>query len=292
MDIRWLRTFVTAAKFENFRQTAERLYMAQPTVTVHIRHLEKEIGSPLFKRSGRNIVLTTAGHRFLPHAKKILAYHDQGLQDLLGWRQGYERKLTLAVSPLIAASILPYTVREFTERYPETEVRVEVAESKEIGEMTANGKADLGLSRIKPGHPNLEVHTLYEDPIVCVAPHDGGDFESSPPIELDDLLETMILFTHNHPGFWEALLADIRGWNRVYRSMVVTQVHVTKRFIEEGLGFSFLPKSTVRRELLEGRMLEARPKWLDLPTAATYLVSREDTEEVSQFKNFLGQYWP
>ncbi|HET7578747.1 MAG TPA: LysR family transcriptional regulator [Bacillales bacterium] len=291
MDIRWLRTFVTAAELENFRHAAERLYIAQPTVTVHIRHLEKEIGSPLFERTGRNIILTNAGRRFLPHAKQILKHHDRGLHDILSWRQGYERKLTLAVSPLIAASILPYTVRQFTERHNETEVTVQVAESKEIEKMIEKGTADLGLSRMQPSRPGLDVHTLYKDPIICVAPHDGGDFESSPPLDIEELLEEQILFTHNHPGFWDDLLADIRNQNYPHRSMVVSQVHVTKRFIEEGLGFSFLPKSSVRRELIEGRMLEVDAKPFRLPVAATYVVTRNETEEILKFKAFLNEFY-
>ncbi|HET7616359.1 MAG TPA: LysR family transcriptional regulator, partial [Bacillales bacterium] len=70
MDIRWLRTFVTAAELENFRHTSEKLYMAQPTVTVHIHHLEERLGAQLFERSGRNIILSEAGKQFLPYARR------------------------------------------------------------------------------------------------------------------------------------------------------------------------------------------------------------------------------
>ncbi|HET7522498.1 MAG TPA: LysR family transcriptional regulator [Bacillales bacterium] len=291
MDIRWLRTFVTAAELENFRHTAERLYIAQPTVTVHIRRLENEIGTRFFRRSGRNIVLTEAGRRFLPHAKQILSHHDSGLHDLLSWRQGYKKKLILAVSPLIAGSILPYIIQRFTGQHQDTEVIVQVAESKDIGEMIEKKTADIGLSRMKPVHLSLTADTLYEDPIMCVAPHDGGDFETSPPLDIDELFEQQILFTHNHPGFWDDLLADIRMSHYPPRTMVVSQVHITKRFIEEGLGFSFLPKSSIRRELMEGRLLKVETKKLHLPVAATYIVTRHPTEEAQKFIVFLREYY-
>ncbi|HET7657309.1 MAG TPA: LysR family transcriptional regulator [Bacillales bacterium] len=291
MDTRWLRTFVVAAHFENFRQAAERLFIAQPTVTVHIRHLEQEVGASLFERTGRNIRLTEAGKRFLPYAEKTLEHHDLGLQRLLSWRQGYEERLSLAVSPLIAGSILPYVIRQFTERHPHTEIIVQVAESIEIGAMIEKGEADLGLSRIKPSQAQLSVGKLYNDPIICVAPHDGGDFESSPPLDLAELCEELILFTYSHPNFWDELLATLRSNKLSPRTMVVTQVNVTKRFIEEGLGFSFLPQSSVRRELMEGRLLEVDVTHLDLPTAATYLLTRNETKIVTKFKSFLGEYY-
>ncbi|MFP3340583.1 LysR family transcriptional regulator, partial [Micrococcus sp. SIMBA_131] len=76
-------------------------------VTVHIQQLEKQIGSKLFMKSGRRVVLSEAGRQFLPHAKEMMEQYEQSLRHMNGWRQGYHHKLTLAVSPLIAATVLP-----------------------------------------------------------------------------------------------------------------------------------------------------------------------------------------
>lgn len=291
MDIRWLRTFIAAAEFENFRQTAESLYMAQPTVTVHMKHLEKEIGARLFRRSGRNIILTGAGRRFLPHARKILSCYDDSTHDLSTWHQGYKRSLTIAVSPLLAASVLPYIVRQFIERHQDVEVIVQIKESEEISKMVEKGEADLGLARMKPRQTTLYARKIEEEAVICVAPHDGGDLESSPPIDIHDLFETQTLFTYNHPEYWDGLLTAIRFKHQRIRTMIVTQVHVTKKFIEEGLGFSFLPKSALRRELIEGRLLEVETPGLGLPTASTYVVTGHDTEETELFQAFLKEYY-
>lgn len=290
MDTQWLRTFVVAAQLENFRHASERLYIAQPTVTVHIRHLEQEVGARLFERLGRNIRLTEAGRRFLPHARKTLEHHDFGLQQLLSWRQGYEEKLTLAVSPLIAGSIMPYVIRQFTERYSKTEVIVQVVESVEIGAMVESGAADLGLSLMKPSQAILNARKLYTDPVICISPHDGGDIESSPPLDIEELCGTLLLFTYNHPVYWGELLANMRIKKLSPRTMVVSQVHVTKRFIEEGLGFSFLPKSSVRRELMEGRLLEVNVPDIELPNAATYILTRNESKTTMKFTSFLDEY--
>jgi LysR family transcriptional repressor of citA len=291
LDIKWLRTFVTAAHYENFRHAAEVLYLAQPTVTIHIKHLEESVGSLLFERSGRNVLLTSAGRRFLPHAKRILDIFDHGVHDLLSWRQGYNRKLTLAVSPLIAASILPSIVRRFIAQHPDIEVVVQVTESKEIGEAISTGNADVGLSRMTPGQLDLSFKKLYEDPVVLVAPHDGGEAENSPPIDIVQLLQEQTVLTHNHPEYWDDLMTEIRRKNNHIRAMVVSQVHITKRFIEEGLGVSFLPRSTVRREVMEGRLLEVLTDSIRLPLAATYLVIKKETPEIETFASFLSHLY-
>ncbi|WP_152657791.1 LysR family transcriptional regulator [Oceanobacillus sp. CFH 90083] len=291
MNINWLRTFITAAETENFRKTAEKLYMAQPTVTAHIKQLERDIGTQFFRRSGRSIVLTEAGRRFLPHARSILSSYDRSTHDLLAWEQGYKRKLNIAVSPLLAVTILPYIVRQFMERHVDVEVTVQVKDSKEISEMIEKGEADLGLLQMKPLQKTLFVKKIKEDDVICVCPHDGGDIESSPPIDVRNLFENQTLFTYNHPEYWDDLLSAIHAKYPKIRTMVVTQVHITKRFIEEGLGFSFLPKISLNRELMEGRLLEVRTPELKLPKASTYIIIREDTEENRLFQVFLKEYF-
>lgn len=69
---------------------------------------------------------------------------------MLAWEQGYKRKLNIAVSPLLAATILPYIIRQFMERHIDIEVIVQVKDSKEISEMIEKGEADLGLLQMKP----------------------------------------------------------------------------------------------------------------------------------------------
>jgi LysR family transcriptional repressor of citA len=287
MDIRWLRTFVAAARYENFRHAAETLFLAQPTVTVHIKQLENILGVSLFERKGRNIALSPAGRRFLPKAAGILEMYDAGIHDLESWRQGYDRKLTLAVSPLIAASTLPWTLRRFVDRHPNIEVFVQVLESKDIAEAVNAGDADLGLSRMGTKLSGLDCQKLEEEPVVLVAPHDGGDFESSPPVDAEQLLQEQLILTHNHPEYWDELLYELRNKYRSLRTMVVSQVHITKRFIEEGLGISFLPLSSVRRELLEGRLLEVHTELIRLPTASTYLIRKTSTPESESFVRLL-----
>lgn len=290
MDIRWIKTFVIAAKYENYRLAAERLYLAQPTVTMHIQHLEKEMGIKLFEKVGRNVQLTRAGHRFLPNARQLLDSYRNSMTELKNWQQGYEKKLVLAVSPLIAGSILPFILQQFMKNYPSVNVVIMVMESNEIGEAISTGKADFGLSRMKPIQSDVTSYSLYKDPVILVAPHTDGDWESPPP-DIDYLFEQFALFTHNHPVYWDDLLTEIRSFYPAARTMVITQSVVTVRFIEEGLGFSFLPRSSVQRELLEGRLLEVDIPFLQMPEASTYVVKKYEIQEAELFETFLKDFY-
>ncbi|EST54447.1 transcriptional regulator [Brevibacillus panacihumi W25] len=293
MDFRVLQTFLVAATTENFHQAAEALFIAQPTVSQHIRQLEKELGIPLFERVGKRVRLTAAGRRYLPHAKELLEQWHHSMEDLQAWRQGYREKLQIAVSPIIARARLSHLLHRFTKLYPDVDLSIRIAESVDIGPLVQSGQADLGLSRIVPGEFHLSTYLLYEDPIVFAVPHNGGDMEAPLP-DWEQELQTKRLLTHNHPGYWDDLLLLLRQRGFSLRTMTVSQVDITKRFIEDGLGVSFLPRSAVSREFFENRFIELPTPGLTLPKVASYLVVPKGggTTPVQDFKEILQGLYP
>lgn len=64
METEWLRTFMVAAQTENFRETAEKRFITQSTVTKHIQHLERALQTPLFDRQGKTGNVKSAGCLF------------------------------------------------------------------------------------------------------------------------------------------------------------------------------------------------------------------------------------
>jgi LysR family transcriptional repressor of citA len=277
MDTQWLRTFVAAAGAGSFRGAAERLYLAPATVTVQIGSLEAELGFPLFVRGRRGVRLTAAGERYLPLAREALAALERGRQEMARWQAGYRDRLALAASPLLARSRLPRLLRHFAAERPDAEVEVRVVPSTDVGGLIARREVDLGLGRMIPLEADLTAEPLFADPVVLVAPADGGDMESPPP-DWREILRRYTVFTHNHPVYWDDLLLLLGRLGLPLRTAVVTQVDVAKRFIEEGLGCSFLPESAVWVEVAESRMIEVPVPDINLPTTATFAVYREHDE--------------
>jgi LysR family transcriptional repressor of citA len=289
MDMKLLRTFIVTAKTLNFHKAADQLYLAQPTVTQHIRQLESELRVQLFDRIGKRVKLSPAGIRFLEHATRVLAVYEQGVQELTGWRQGYRDRLVIAVSPLVARSTLPRVVKRFTVEQPDIEVVVHIGLSGEIAHSVAEGRAHLGLSRMPTMSRDLHSYIWYQDPVILVVPNDGGDLDTPPP-DWREILTQNRLLTHNHPTYWDDLLMAIHQQGLRPRTMEVSLVDITKRFIEEGLGVSFLPDSTVWRERLEGRLVEVPTPGLIVPDAATYVIhpALEPTEATKLFMNVMA----
>lgn len=76
MDLKELRCFVAVAEQLSFTRAAKALYLSQPTLSLHIRALEEELGEPLFYRNRRSVFLTAAGASVLPAARLILETAD------------------------------------------------------------------------------------------------------------------------------------------------------------------------------------------------------------------------
>ncbi|KYG25653.1 LysR family transcriptional regulator [Priestia endophytica] len=282
MDMKWIETFLVAAKYENFRKTSELLFLSQPTVTAHIKHLEQELGASFFKRSGRHVYLTEAGRRFVPHAEKLAESYYDGVQTLESFKQGFQRKITVAVAPYIASAILPRFLSSFLHRYPKIEVMINVVKSMEISGEIESGRADVGLSRMPVSH--VICKSILQDSVILAAP------PSSENESLFSLFQQHRLLINNHPLYWEEILPSIQQTYKGVKTMVVNQVEITKRFIEEGLGMSFLPFSVVEREVKKGKIDAVHFSTFPLPVSNIYVAYRRETEDVLTFIDTLQQF--
>ena len=290
MELSWLQTFLIAAQYGNFRKAADVLFLSQPSVTVHIQNLEKELGVQLFLREKKRVELTKAGKRFIPHAQLLLTNYQNGIADMQSYSQGYSSQLSIAISPLIADTILPFVLKKYMTEHPHVEVSVKVVEALDIEREILADEVDIGLSCVRSNNPDLVCEVISKDKVLLIAPHDGIDSESAPVLEEEEVLTSNYLLTDNHPVYWEELNRHVRKKYPKIKTMKVSQIHVTKRFIVEGLGVSFLPESTVRKELLEGWLLEVPCPSIKLPEACTYVIMKDSHPKKLEFMAFLQNY--
>jgi len=290
MDIEWLKTFSVAAEERNFHRAAERLHLAQTTVTQHVQKLEALWGVTLFDRVGRGVHLSRAGLRFLDHTQRMLNDYVDSLEDMARWRQGHEQTLRLCVSSVVATTWLPQLIAQFARRQPAVELAVQVLDSDRILAALLNQEADLGFSRVGAVHPLVRCETLQSDPVVLIAPRDEFDFEGPLPT-FPELLERYPLFTHHHPEYWDGLLVQLRAEFPALRTIAVNQGLVVQQWVAERLGVSFFPQSTVRKALLRGVVERIPFSLFVLPTAHTYLVvPREPIALAAEFVDYARAF--
>lgn len=163
MELTHLRYFVMLASVLNFTEAARRLFITQSTLSQSIRHTEEYLGVQLFERIGKKIYLTDAGSAFLPHAQKVMAEAEKGVQrirDLQGINTG-----VLKVGVLSGLrTMLIQSIRVFADMYPEIQLQLHHSSSaRELAGLVLEDKVDMALTFL-PGKisPLLESRALFQ----------------------------------------------------------------------------------------------------------------------------------
>lgn len=171
MEIRQLRTFIAVAEELSFGKAASRLNMTQPSVSLHIKQLENEIGARLLERGGkRDVAITPAGKVFLDGARQTLQAADRARQSAQHLSEGKTGELNIGYSDDFTFASLPSMIESLHTQSPGVQVNLSLKSSYRVIELVKDGLLDLGfvcfpIPRI---NPNLDMRQLPPTEIVAV----------------------------------------------------------------------------------------------------------------------------
>ncbi len=158
LDIIPLRTFVAISDCGGFGRAASALHISQPTVSQHVRLLEKRLDQALVVKSGRVARLTPAGERLLVEARRILDVHDEALARL---DVSATAPIVIGSTETAADQILPELLGTLRDAYPERPIQFQIDRSTQMTEAVTKGTIDLAIILgIGPDVPGTEVGTL------------------------------------------------------------------------------------------------------------------------------------
>lgn len=161
MNLRQIQQFAAVAEALNFRKAAEKLHMAQPPLSVSIKRLEDELGTPLFIRERRGLRLTAAGEAILVHVRQIAFHADQLKKTAASAAGGMGGRLRIAFVGSATYTLFPRVLPAFRERYPRVELELREGTTSQILRQVERGEIDLGLVR----HPVVESTTAVLTPV-------------------------------------------------------------------------------------------------------------------------------
>src|SRR5438046_7333775 len=118
MELRHLRYFVAVAENLNFTRAAQRLHLAQPSLTRQIHNLEEEIGVRLLNRSKNRVGLTEEGRSFLVDAKRVLALAEESVKAVQRLSRGETGQLDIGYLSSFNFDLLPIMLGAFRQGFP------------------------------------------------------------------------------------------------------------------------------------------------------------------------------
>ena len=157
-----MQYFVAVAEELHFGRAAERLHIAQPSLSHQIRRLEQQLGVTLFDRTSRRVELTDAGRALLSEGRRLLAHSERTTRLV---RSVSAERLTVGFYGSAASALLPDVLRSFSEEHPSAEVSVRELLLDQIDELLAGG-VDVAFTRLLPGQADVELEVIAREPRV------------------------------------------------------------------------------------------------------------------------------
>lgn len=280
MQLRQLVYFVAVAETRHFGHAAQRVHVAQPSLSQQIRALEHELGADLFHRARGNIALTDAGEALLPLARRMLADADNArveVQEIAGLRRG---RVRLGATPSLCAALVPRVLAAFHRRHPGIQLFIEEGGSRDLVSQLATGSLDLALVIVplQRHDPALTTTELFHEDLVVVSPQEpGGGRRTEPaPMRITDLRDKpLVMFRHGY-DLREATLAACRaeGFEPGY-AVEGGEMDTVISLVEAGLGVAVVPSTVAARH---ERNLRAAPFAAPGLTRTVALAHRRDVD--------------
>jgi DNA-binding transcriptional LysR family regulator len=237
VNLRQIRYFLAIADEGSFTRAAQRLAIAQPSLSQQVRALEHELGGPLLERLSSGIRLTPAGKAFLPEARAALAHADraeQAARTTLGLDGG---ELEIATVTSLAVGLLPPALQRWHEQHPDTTVRLrEFRHRRLLHEAMRDGVGDVAVGP-RPPDWSGPVQRLGWEEFVIVLPRSEQLGARTGRLKLEDLADRdWVLFEPGH-GLQDIAQQVCGRAGFVPRAAVRTgQVAAAAQFAAAGLG--------------------------------------------------------
>jgi DNA-binding transcriptional LysR family regulator len=169
-DLRRLRYFVAVAEELHFGRAARRLNVSQPPLSVQIRTLEREIGTPLLIRTQRRVELTEAGRVLLDEARRLLDQAEAAVVHARRAAEGAVGRLTIGFVSTVDYSILPPLVRRFRQKHPGIALKLLELTGDRQQALLQSGELDLGLSILPSPAADLTMRPVFREPLIAAVP--------------------------------------------------------------------------------------------------------------------------
>ncbi len=290
MELRHIRYFLAVADTGSFTKAAEELLIAQPPLSRQIKDLEEELGAELFIRRPRGAVLTEAGKRFLPYARRMEKLARQSADEIRAMEEGLSGTLYLATVEGLAPHLIAGWMAEFHRLYPQTDFNLFNGSTDDAIDRIQKGLCDMAVITAPYDSEGLEGLPVGEEPWVAMIPAGHAlAAEAGEDIPLEKLADCDLIIPSRHSRRREILewFAPIgkepRFIGRI--SHLVNACELTRA----GLGIAIFPESA-SRYAQDGVVIR---RIVQPEVSASYLLvrsaARVSSRVAEEFWTFVGE---
>lgn len=258
MELKHLLSYATVVRLGSFSKAAEELYIAQPTISLHVRQLEEELQTKLLIRTTKSLELTEKGREVYECAVSILQLRDRIREKCSG---GEQRIIRLGASTIPSAYILPEILPAYVKRHPATYFTIDQGDSRSVTEKLAEGVIDIGLIGMKPASSDIAAEPFCEDSVVIITPvrEPFLKMKESNSASLRKLFEEPVILREVGSGSLKAAdtFLEKAGYsgNELRVAARTNDPETIKNLVAGGLGISLISSKAAENYSRENRVL-------------------------------------
>jgi len=163
-----LRYFLAVAHKGSLSAASEQLFVAVSAISRQIQRLEAQVGTPLFQRHARGMVLTEAGEIFAHHVRKTQLDMDYALAEINGLRAMRRTLIRIACTDGLAFSLLPTLIAAFRTEHPAVLFDVVVAGTQGVADRLRQGESDMALQFSLHAEQGVDVLGSWPAPVLLL----------------------------------------------------------------------------------------------------------------------------
>lgn len=243
MNLQQLEYFVLLAKREHMTNTAKELNTSQPNLSYAMNELEKELGVPLFKKTGRNIQLTRYGSVFFENIQPVLTALDQAeqmIQDMINPNTGI---IHFGFIYTMGSNITPRLIQDFraVDENKDVQFQVKQGSSSKLVDRLAKDDLDIILTSYMEDTDGIHFEPFYEEPLVLIVPenHPLADLDAT---YLKEITPYPLVYFEKGSGlrrFLDKMLQDLEVDFTI--GIEVEEDHTVLGFVAHQHGIAILP---------------------------------------------------
>lgn len=236
-----LRSFCMAAKVGGFSKAAGLLQLSQPSVSLQIQSLEKELKAKLFIRNGPKITLTDAGKKLLELAQPLVEQMDSLPTRFTAMNEPEETgEINVAAGEASILHLLPTIIETFKQRYPNVHIRLHNVSGKLGVDAIRNGEVDFAVGPMLEVPADILYKEVYRFVPVLIMPF-GHPLASLDDITLKDIVKYDLILPPQHLNTWRIVDDVLQKHKLRYKtSLEAWSWEIIKKYVELGLGISIV----------------------------------------------------
>ena len=263
MEFRNIATFLRVAATRNFSKAAEQLGYSQSTVTIQIQQLEKELGTQLFERIGKQVNLTEQGEAFIFHANEIMRVTNTA-KTFATDADIPTGSLRIGSVESLCTAILPELLLQFHNFCPQVETIIRTATTEELIDMTKCNDIDLFFTLDKKVYGSEWVRAVQQEEDIVFVTASSHSFTDGEKVDLQAIIKEPFILTEKGGSYRYELEALLAAQEMEIRPVLeIGNTETIIHLLEEGMGVSFLPLFSVEKAIKQGSLSRIQT---DIPT--------------------------